>query len=155
MNINEMREEKVKYTVVVKRPRSKKDLRRDLWKMEFYTHSSESLSTGILELRIKTQADLIIQYARQLGFKERKTRKTIYFTTTDWDKYAKLLLYTAIVSSMRRKYKKLYVKDAVETLGFFDTKYWVGLITSRYKDRKYKGILRPIKALKTLLGIVK
>lgn len=157
MYIEPINEEISVYRVIIKRSRSKKDMKKGLWRIEFYAYSLQEPHTGILELKIKTQADLVIGYARELNFKEIKTRrkKSILFETTDWEKYAKLLLYTAIVSTIRKKYKKLFIRDSINTLGFFDIKYWTGLIISYYKEMKYKGILRPIKALKVLLKIDK
>jgi len=71
----------------------------------------------------------------------------------DWKRYAKTLVYTAIVSTIRKRLKKTIVPTNLETLTFFDLKYWTGIITNTYRRQGYKATQRPIKALKTLLRI--
>lgn len=141
-----------KYRIVMARLRGRKARERNLWRIEFYAYSREE-GSGVLEYRVKIDVNDLLQYLRGRGLSYNKRRGRIIVETWDWEKYAKTLLYTAIVSTIRKRFKKTIVPINLEILTFFDLKYWTGIITNTYRRQGYKATQRPIKALKTLLRI--
>ncbi len=141
-----------KYRVIITRLRGRKAREKNLWRTRFYAYS-QGEGTGILEYTAKIDINDLLHYLHTLNLSYEKRRGKITVETSDWEKYAKTLLYTAITSTIRKKYKKTIVPTNLETLTFFDLKYWVGIITNTYRKQGYKATQRPIKALKTLLRL--
>ena len=141
-----------RYRIVMARLRGRKARERNLWRIEFYAYSREE-GSGVLEYRVKIDVNDLLQYLRGIGLGYDRRRRRIIVETGDWEKYAKTLLYTAIVSTIRKRFKKTIVPINLEILTFFDLKYWTGIITNTYRKQGYKATQRPIKALKTLLRL--
>ncbi|ADI31340.1 hypothetical protein [Staphylothermus hellenicus] len=118
-------------------------------------YAGTTRSRGVLEVKIRCNPQLLIQYALRSGFKKKGGRKIMTFTTDNWETYAKVLIYAVITSNLRTYKKKLQAMEAVKTLTYLDLKYWAGIIVERFRERKYPGILRPARALRILLEIDK
>ena len=121
---------------------------------KFYAGTTES--KGVLEAKIPCRPDLVEGFARAHGLRRKgRGRKIRTYTTSDWNAYAATMIYAAITSPLRSQRKRLEAIDKVESLSFLDLRYWAGTISERYRERGYKGILRPARALRILLGIDK
>lgn len=143
--------QEIMYRIVMRKLRGRKALEKNLWRIEFYAHSKGE-NLGISEYKLKTNINDVLPYLHEIGLKYARRKERIIIETTEWEKYAKILLYAAIVSTIRKKYRKSIVN--LEMLSFFDLKYWTGIITSIYRRQGYRATQRPIRALKTLLGFV-
>ncbi|ABN69681.1 hypothetical protein Smar_0574 [Staphylothermus marinus F1] len=135
------------YLVIYSNSKNNKGISR------FYAGTTRS--RGVLEVKIRCNPQLLMQYALRNGFKKKGGRKIMTFTIDNWETYAKVLIYAAITSNLRTYKKKLQAIEALNTLTYLDLKYWAGIITERFREQKYLGILRPARALRILLGIDK
>jgi len=107
-----------------------------------------------LEVKVKCDIDFVEDYALRQGFVKisgRYYRKV--FSNNDWEKYAKTLVYAVLLSRVKKPSKKAEISSRVDQLDYFDLKYWVGLIVSRYHKIGVRGTYRPAKALKILLNL--
>ena len=110
----------------------------------FYTGSGDVM---LKEFHISAPIGAVKEYAKLLGFTASK--KGFYLVTDDWEKYGRLLVFTAL-AHLYHKTGLYRLVESVESMDILDLKYWVTLLIEMGRGRRYNKLVKTVMALKLI-----